>query len=259
MELMIDNPTYTIIFFLLIICLSLVPYSANKQLDQPILVYGGVFLSIILPLFFPVYLGIMHFKAKAVRLFTYLSLLLVSLALLNFSVSNISKSVTFSELYSGDVTLKEGDSISIEDDFIKLHNTQYVVQKDFKIGGRKETSNHFYYEITPTNDNHSRNIRVFVSDIELWGDKPPSENLINNKPFIGHVKLFRNIDQEVLGKINATLNSAQELVFIEELGQSRYQSNQKISKISSVIFVLFTLIFIVLTIKEYKNYEEHSL
>jgi hypothetical protein len=43
MELMIDNPTYTIIFFLLIICLSLVPYSANKQLDQPILVYGGVF------------------------------------------------------------------------------------------------------------------------------------------------------------------------------------------------------------------------
>lgn len=249
---MIDNPTYTIIFILLIISLSLIPYFANKQLDRPILVYGGVFLSIIIPLFFPVYLGIMYFKARTTRLFIYLTLLLVSFAILNFSVSNISKSVTFSELYSGDVTLKEGDNILIEDDFIKLHDAQYIVQKDFKIGGRKETSNHFYYEITPINDNHSRNIRVFVSDIELWGDEPPSENIIINNSFIGHVKLFRNIDQEVLDKINATLNSTQKLIFIEELSQSRYQSNQKVSIISGVTFVLFIFIFIVLTIREYK-------
>jgi hypothetical protein len=252
MDIVINNPDYTLLFILMFIFLCLVSYSANRQLHQPILAYGGLFLSSLLPIILPIYLGFMFFKAKNSRLYIFLFLLSVCLTFLNLSASGFSKNIKFSDLYRGKVALDEGDNISIEGEFLKRHETQYLVPKDFNIGGSKFPSNDFYYEIVPTNSDPSQKMRVFVADVAIFNGKPLSKNLVNRRQFNAYVYFLKNVDKGVLEKIRTTLKPEQELIFIAEHSQSTFQSNQKTAIITTGIFGLLSLIFSILAFRAFR-------
>lgn len=252
MEIIIDNWGYSILVIFSMASLCLVSFSANRQLKRPILAYGLLGLSGILPIILPIYLGMMFFKAKTTRLFIYLFLLPICLIFLNISASGFSKNIKFSDLYSGNITLDYSDNISIDGSFLKLHEEQYLVAKKFNIGGRKSISNHFYYEIVPTNRNTSQKVRFFVTDVEIFNGSTPSENLINHDRFDAHVTLLSNIDETIVKKIRSLLEPEQKLVFITEHSKSRFKSNQKIAKIGSGSFGLLSLILAILVFREIK-------
>jgi hypothetical protein len=167
-------------------------------------------------------------------------------------VSGLSKHIEFSELYSGGVSLEEEDNISIEGAFLKLHENQYLALKNFNIGTTKYTSNNFYYEIFPIDNDSPQKVRVFVADLEMFGENPPNKNLINRNRFDAYVYSQNNISESVVGKIRATLGADQKLIFVAEHAQTRFKSNQKIAKISSSIFGLLSFIFSILVFRGVK-------
>ncbi len=253
MEKTIDIWFYLALGILVMVSVGAVASSANKELKRPVVVYGCLGLSWLFPIALPIYLGFMFFKAKSTRLFIYFFLLLVCLLFLSFSFSKFSKNIEFHDLYSRDVALKAGDGISIEGGFVKLHESQYIVPKEFNIGRTRYISNDFYYEIVPVSDDAYRKVRVFVADSKIYdSDNLPSENLVSHEQFDAYVYYLKNVDIGALGKIRATLDSGQELLFIAKQTQSRYESNQKIAKIGSSVMGLLALIFSILAFREFK-------
>jgi hypothetical protein len=259
MEILVDNLGYIILFILVFVSLCLVSSSANRQLNRPILAYGGLALSGAFPVLLPIYLVGMFLKAKSTRLFIYLALLWICLAFLILSASKFSKSVELPDLYSGDITLEDGDYISIEEDFLKLHENQYVAQKDLNIGGTHTISNYYYYEIVPTNDDSYRKVSVFVTDLEIFNGKPPSENSVNRNRFYAYAAYMKNVDKGVVEEIRAALEPEQDLVFLTERTQSKFKSSQKTAKISSSIFGFLSLFFSILALREFKASRNQNL
>ncbi len=250
MDNIIGNLDYIILLILIIILSCAVPFSANKQLNRPVLLYSAAALSGLFPILFPIYLGFIFFKAKNTRVYIYLIILLICLTIQNFLSSKLAENIEFSELYTENVTLEEGDYISIKGEFLKLHADQYVVETYFTIGGTRTVNNKFYYEIVPVNNNSPQKVRVFVSDGVIFYNDLPNKNLVNYERFDAYRAFLKHIDKGVIGKIKATLKPGQGLLFITEASQSSFQSDQKIAKIGSGIFGLLSLILFILTFRE---------
>lgn len=252
MEVIFENWDYSILVIVIILSLCSVPFVANKQLNRPLSVYGGLVLSSLLPITIPIYMGVMFFKAKSARLSIYIFLLAICLVFLNITASKYSTKIELSDLYSGDIELNQEGNVSIEGGFLKLHEKQYIFKDTFSLGGQDVVSNHFYYEIVPLNINTTQKVRVFVSDLETYNGKPPTENEIYKNRFDAYFYLMKNIDKTVLEKITKVLKADQKVVFISEHSKSRFKSNQSTAKIGGGIFVFLSLVFIILAFREFK-------
>jgi len=253
MDDFLNNVIYVVLGFAVAIFLYLAASAANRQLKRPVLIFGGLGLAGLMPLLLPVYLGVVFFKARQARGYIFLILLVFSLGCFTLAVSGFAKNVSFSDLSSGNVRFNESDALVIHGEFIKAHESQYVVTKSIRLGGQDTASYHGYYEILPLNPVENQKVRVFVTDVNLFENRFPTENVLNKAPFIGFVPLTKNLDEEVLGEIRGLLKPNQTLLFISEHMKSRFQSNQNHALLGTVVFGILSFIFVLLAVRAFKE------